>query len=424
MHAEEEMKYNNIEKDFKFMKFISYAQELEDLILYDFFKNVKNGFYIDVGANDPWNLSVTKSLYENGFHGINIEPLDNEYKELVIDRPRDINLRIGLGDIEGELELYNMGSGSTFSQDVINATNKIDNQISRITVPITTLSNICEKYCNSQEIHFCKIDVEGFEKKVLLGADLKRYRPLVFVMESAEPGTSKPCYDKWEYILIDNGYELAYSYGINRYYVDISRKSEGKFIGVDELLKKYEVYHIVHNSQYISKQSGIVEIIKQIAAYAMLIPAIIYNNINCYNSALGDHSGFTRINVSEGKSNASSSILKPKEHLNVHPDVFFNKEIEVPIITLDKWAEENSIEKVDFLWFDLQGFEYQVLNASPKILSTVKTIYTEVSFINAYENTLLYPEFKKWLENEGFYENILDSQNSDMGNALFVRNNK
>lgn len=278
----EEIKYGDpgkedSEKEITALKFISYSQELEDLILYDFFKNVENGFYIDVGANDPWDLSVTKSLYEKGFHGINIEPLSKEYKKLVIDRPRDINLRVGLGEKEGELELYQMGSGSTFSLDVIKKINKKDNQISKITVPITTLSNICEKYCNSQEIHFCKIDVEGFEKEVLLGADLNRYRPLVIVMESAEPGTSKPCYDKWEHILLDNGYELAYSYGINRYYVDISREFEGKFIGVDELLKKYQVYHIVHNSKYISKQSELKDIIKQILDYALLIPAIIYS---------------------------------------------------------------------------------------------------------------------------------------------------
>lgn len=146
-----------------------------------------------------------------------------------------------------------------------------------------------------------------------------------------------------------------------------------------------------------------------------------YQNIHCCNYALGNESGFTSINISEGKSDASSSILQPKEHLNVHPDVLFKKEINVPMITLDRWAEENSVDKVDFLWLDLQGFEYQVLNASPVILSKVKAIYTEVSFISAYENTLLYPEFKKWLENAGFFEKELDSQNFDMGNALFIR---
>lgn len=42
------------------MRLESYAQELEDLILYSVLRDVEHGFYIDVGANDPTDISVTK----------------------------------------------------------------------------------------------------------------------------------------------------------------------------------------------------------------------------------------------------------------------------------------------------------------------------------------------------------------------------
>ena len=57
------------------MRFYSYAQEYEDLALYLALRDIKKIFYIDVGANDPTYLSVTKFFYLGGGNGINIEPL-------------------------------------------------------------------------------------------------------------------------------------------------------------------------------------------------------------------------------------------------------------------------------------------------------------------------------------------------------------
>ena len=243
-------------------RFLSYSQELEDLILYYVLKDVQNGFYIDVGANDPWNISVTKTFYERGFRGINVEPLKCEYNELVEDRPRDINLCVGAGDKEGELFLSGEGVGSSVVGNNGDILLKGGQKI-----PITTLSKICETYCDhNQIIHFCKIDVEGFEKEVLLGMDFKKYRPWIFVIEATEPGTSIPSYDKWEHILLDNEYELAYSYGINRYYVDKHLQGiRDKFVAVDILLKEYNVYVSVPRSSITKKYFSKIELIKDMA---------------------------------------------------------------------------------------------------------------------------------------------------------------
>src|SRR4051812_9289860 len=97
---------------------ISYAQNREDIILNAFFKDIKDGFYIDVGANDPVHESVTKLFYLKGWRGINIEPSENLHRRLLADRPRDINLKLGVSDHDGELKFreYLLGDGlSTFS---------------------------------------------------------------------------------------------------------------------------------------------------------------------------------------------------------------------------------------------------------------------------------------------------------------------
>ena len=74
--------------------FISYAQNMEDVLLWRCFKDLENGTYIDVGANDPSEDSVTKAFYDRGWSGINIEPIQRHHDDLTAQRPRDINLRV------------------------------------------------------------------------------------------------------------------------------------------------------------------------------------------------------------------------------------------------------------------------------------------------------------------------------------------
>ena len=44
-------------------KFQSFSEYFEDLILFTIVSDIKNGFYIDVGAYDPNIVSVTKAFY-------------------------------------------------------------------------------------------------------------------------------------------------------------------------------------------------------------------------------------------------------------------------------------------------------------------------------------------------------------------------
>ena len=121
------------------MRFESYAQLLEDVILYCALKDVDKGFYIDVGASDPTQLSVTKFFYDRGWHGINIEPLPDKCALLAEKRPRDVNLCIGLGNKRGKLEIFEAGEGSTFLPEFA------DQNTRKRWKNILTLSEVCEK---------------------------------------------------------------------------------------------------------------------------------------------------------------------------------------------------------------------------------------------------------------------------------------
>ena len=233
------------------MRLESYAQEFEDLFLFSMLSTVDKGFYIDVGANDPTADSVTKFFYDRGWHGINIEPLKNRCRYLEEMRPRDINLCIGLGAEHGRSILYDLDTLATFKKDIAK------NSLELIEIPrdvetfkspepteIFTLTEIFNEYCSkNQPIHFCKIDVEGFEKEVLLGVkNWHEFRPWLFCIESTVPMTETPCFEEWEYILLENGYQFAFQYKINRYYVDSRKKYLAKTL--EEVVKFLSLHEL------------------------------------------------------------------------------------------------------------------------------------------------------------------------------------
>ena len=144
-------------------------------------------------------------------------------------------------------------------------------------------------------------------------------------------------------------------------------------------------------------------------------------NVVRYPLAVADRSGRSKMFVSSGASDGSSSLLTPKEHLDEHPDVRFDQAIEVRTITLDDWARQQGINHVDLLWLDMQGAELAAMMAAPHVLRTVKAIHLEVSLKEVYEGGPLYPEVRRWLEAQGFRVEREALPWPDMGNVLFTR---
>ena len=145
-------------------------------------------------------------------------------------------------------------------------------------------------------------------------------------------------------------------------------------------------------------------------------------NIHPYNLALGKKNEKINFYVSAGNSGASSSLLQPREHLRDHPEISFHENIRVDCFTLDKWAEDNKISRIDFMWLDMQGAEKLMLEASEQIIKTVKVIHCEISTKETYESVLIYPAFKKWMKTIGFRPEIeLIPPGYDMGDVVFVR---
>jgi FkbM family methyltransferase len=200
---------------------ISYAQNFEDVMLARVFGSRTDGFYVDVGAGDPVNLSVTKWFYDLGWSGINIEPNRSLFTKLAADRPRDVNLECGAGASRRQAQFMEMPIPELSSFDSqVQASAKEQKIVSTTrTVYVVPLTEILDQHADGRHIDFLKIDVEGWEREVLCGLDLEKYRPTVILVEATWPETRIESQLKWEDDLIAARYTFVYFDGINRFYL-------------------------------------------------------------------------------------------------------------------------------------------------------------------------------------------------------------
>ena len=201
---------------------VSYTQNVEDVRLWRAFGKLDGGFFVDVGAGDPTNGSVTRLFSDHGWSGINIEP-GPAFDALAGARPRDVNIRGVVGASERPVQFFltfpDLGMSTrdpSYHAHVPEAVERIE----EITVPSYRLETILREHATDRVIHFLKVDVEGGEAEVLESSDWDVYRPIVVVVEAISPWSVTPTHEAWEHILADAGYEFAAFDGVNRFYVE------------------------------------------------------------------------------------------------------------------------------------------------------------------------------------------------------------
>lgn len=198
--------------------FVSHAQNWEDVRLRRIFSETPSGFYIDVGAAHPVFHSFTHMLHQQGWRGVNIEPLPTFFSLLEDERPDDVNLQVVLGRSEHAtkpfFEVVELPGSSTYSPGIAHDLRAQGHTVVEHAVPLTTLRSVCERYA-PERIDLLKVDVEGAEADVLAGGDWERFRPRLVVVEANTP-------ERWEPLLRECGYTKAAFDGVSNWYVEAS----------------------------------------------------------------------------------------------------------------------------------------------------------------------------------------------------------
>jgi len=201
-------------------KLISYAQNFEDIMLWRALSGVKDGCYIDVGAQSPDTDSVSRLFHERGWRGLHVEPTPHYANLLRQRRPDELVLQVAISNVPGVLRFFDIAETglSTLEESIAEEHRAAGFQVTDIRVPTMTLDTVLEQF-SGRDVHWLKIDVEGAESRVIEGWQQSALRPWVVVIESTRPLSPEQTYSDWEPAVLAKGYRFAYFDGLNRFYV-------------------------------------------------------------------------------------------------------------------------------------------------------------------------------------------------------------
>lgn len=200
---------------------ISYAANFEDVLLGRAFRDVDNGFYVDVGASHGKLYNVGYGFYERGWRGVNVEP-GPMFETLPVFRPDDINVKTAISDLDGEIRFFlhpdNLWTSTIAEELGPQFSGKVQHRV-EIRVPSMTMATLVERYVGNRHVHFLNVDVEGSEAALFRSCDWRTFRPEIIVSEATKPYTNEPVYQEWADYLTDANYRFAYFDGINAWFV-------------------------------------------------------------------------------------------------------------------------------------------------------------------------------------------------------------
>jgi FkbM family methyltransferase len=166
----------------------SYAQEGEDMVLQRIFGAKARGFYVDVGAHHPKRFSNTYIFYKRGWRGINVEPNPASIRSFKRERPRDINLQVGVSDVTGSATYYEFDEPAlnTFDRATMDRLRDTPYRLLGSTeVPLLRLDDVLRQHLPpQQEIDFLSVDVEGSDLSTLRSNDWGVFRPACVLAEA------------------------------------------------------------------------------------------------------------------------------------------------------------------------------------------------------------------------------------------------
>lgn len=203
--------------------FVSFAQNLEDVVLWRALSHVERGNYIDVGAAHPVIDSVSAAFFERGWRGVHIEPEPTYAALLRSARPTDHVIEAAAGSAEGTatLRVVPATGWSSLDDGVKTELEAGDMPFHDVQVSVLTIDAILtELGFEDRPIHFMKVDTEGHELAALQGANLRKWKPWVLVIEATAQNRTRQTHHEWEPVVTDAGYSFCLFDGLNRFYVN------------------------------------------------------------------------------------------------------------------------------------------------------------------------------------------------------------
>lgn len=137
-----------------------------------------------------------------------------------------------------------------------------------------------------------------------------------------------------------------------------------------------------------------------------------------FNLALGREPGNSEIYIDNGNDGQSSSILKPKKHIEQFPHITFSNSNKIPI-KVEKLDNINT-KSANMLVLDTQGYELNVLEGSILTLPNIDYIFTEFNTIEMYESCPKLEDLDLFLSEFGFIRVETWYTSDNWGDAFYI----
>jgi len=101
----------------------------------------------------------------------------------------------------------------------------------------------------------------------------------------------------------------------------------------------------------------------------------------------------------------------------------------VEVITIDEYCRMNSIERVDVIKLDLQGYDYLALKGAAATLDKARVVLVEVLFEEIYKGCHCFPDILNLMSPQGFKLHTLcglhygEADELLWADAIFVKSN-
>jgi FkbM family methyltransferase len=216
----------------RFMERAIFPPDVEDSLKDEFFAGASDGYFVDVGANDPKNMSQSWLLEQKGWRGVLVEPQPRLAEKLKRERrvpvfacacssPQNAGktLPFQVSGIHSSLDLNFFVAGMR-KREIIE-------------VPARTLDDILEEANAPVPIDLLAIDVESHEIEVLKGVSLERWQPRLIVIEDLAFNT------RLHRHLRSRGYKWVRRTGLNGWYVPDESPATVSVFGRWQFLRKH-----------------------------------------------------------------------------------------------------------------------------------------------------------------------------------------
>jgi FkbM family methyltransferase len=162
-----------------------YTRNTEEWCIRDFFKDRRNGVFVDVGANHYRDENNTYFLEESlGWSGVAIDAVEQFGPDYVTHRPKTKYVALFVSDEGGTMiPFFVPKENSLLGSSNQQFAGKEGAVGIRREVPTATLNTVLEQ-ANITKVDFLSMDIELAEPRALKGFDIARFQPELACIEA------------------------------------------------------------------------------------------------------------------------------------------------------------------------------------------------------------------------------------------------